>query len=77
MYGPAEIFDELPSIKEANFETIDCVLQRPDDPQLAYFFSGDNYGVIKTVPGTSEDQLVTGPKDVASNWPSLKKAGFY
>jgi hypothetical protein len=51
VYGPVETFTTWPSLKQAGFESIDCVLQRPDDPQLAYYFSGEEYAVIRVIPG--------------------------
>jgi hypothetical protein len=42
----------------------------------AYFFSGTQYARIKVIPGTLDDYIITGPKNIVDYWPSLKKAGF-
>lgn len=74
--GPKGITDYWPSLNKAGFKTLDNVL--PITAGEAYFFSGTQYARIGgIVPGTTDDYIITGPKDVASYWPSLKKAGFY
>lgn len=74
--GPKNIMDYWPSLKKAEFKTIDTVL--PISPTEAYFFCGKQYvRVDKIYPGTNDDHIVTGPKSVADYWPSLKKADFY
>lgn len=74
--GPKSIVDYWPSLKKAEFKMVDNVL--PISLTEAYFFCGEKYVRIdKIVPGQSDDHIVTGPKDVAGYWPSLKKAGFY
>ncbi|KAL0631964.1 hypothetical protein Q9L58_009167 [Maublancomyces gigas] len=76
MNGPKNICDYWPSLKKCGFNTIDAVL--PISKEEAYFFKGKQYVRIgKIVPGGSDDYIITGPKDVAGYWPSLKKAGFY
>ncbi|KAF4596227.1 hypothetical protein EYR40_008088 [Pleurotus pulmonarius] len=76
LYGPAKIMDQWPSLKQAGFTTIDACLPSPKDDSEVYFFSGDQYCLIKVVPETSNDKIITGPKSIADYWPSLKKAGF-
>ncbi|KIM41543.1 hypothetical protein M413DRAFT_27869 [Hebeloma cylindrosporum] len=74
--GPKTIVDEWPSLKQAGFTTVDAILPHPRVDSKAYFFSGDKYVLIKMTPGTTNDYIINGPKEIASEWPSLRKAGF-
>ncbi|KAF8601636.1 hypothetical protein BDV93DRAFT_585062 [Ceratobasidium sp. AG-I] len=58
------------------FKSVDTIIPEPSTTHGAYAFCGDQYARMKIVVGGYDD-LVTGPKDVAPYWPSLKKAGFY
>ncbi|KAG9080827.1 hypothetical protein FRC06_006118 [Ceratobasidium sp. 370] len=58
------------------FKEIDTIIPRPGSENGAYVFSGDQYVQLKVVVG-GHDELVSGQRDVAPYWPSLKKAGFY
>ncbi|KAG8705679.1 hypothetical protein FRC08_001517 [Ceratobasidium sp. 394] len=58
------------------FKEIDTIIPRPGSENGAYVFSGDEYVQLKVVVGGYDD-LVSGQRDVATYWPSLKKAGFY
>ncbi|KIM41606.1 hypothetical protein M413DRAFT_27916 [Hebeloma cylindrosporum] len=75
--GPNFIADEWPSLRKAGFTTIDLALTNPANTDEAYFFSGSRYVLINVKPGSNNDYIVDGPKPVADNWSSLKKAGFY
>ncbi|KIY49760.1 hypothetical protein FISHEDRAFT_17148, partial [Fistulina hepatica ATCC 64428] len=72
--GPKDISTDWPSLKEANFTTVDAVLPSPMNKYQAYFFSGERYALIQFEP--VNDFLVNGPKPITSEWPSLAKAGF-
>ncbi|KAG8793443.1 hypothetical protein FRC12_002739 [Ceratobasidium sp. 428] len=72
--GPKQIVREWPSLKTAQFAKIDAVLPTGDGYE-AYFFAGDQYALINTSPGSTDDWVINGPKKIATEWPSLKKAG--
>ncbi|MFJ1213689.1 enterotoxin A family protein, partial [Burkholderia pyrrocinia] len=74
--GPKDIASEWPSLRTAGFTSVDAALTNPDDHREAYFFSGTKYVRVRVNPGTNSDYIVVGPKDIASEWPSLRKAGF-
>ncbi|KAF8601686.1 Hemopexin [Ceratobasidium sp. AG-I] len=57
-------------------KSIDTIIPEPESNQGAYAFSGSRYVRFNVAVG-GYDELITGPKDVAPYWPSLKKAGFY
>ncbi|KAG9126157.1 hypothetical protein FRC07_004676 [Ceratobasidium sp. 392] len=48
----------------------------PYNPKEAYFFADTLYTLVVASPMTSEDKIVNGPKHIATEWPSLKAAGF-
>lgn len=75
--GPKEIVTEWPSLRDANFSTVDMALPSPEGGGETYFFSGTQYVLIKLEPGTTNDTIINGPKRVASEWPSLHQARFY
>ncbi|KAG8736269.1 hypothetical protein FRC10_009486, partial [Ceratobasidium sp. 414] len=58
------------------FKEIDTIIPRPGSENGAYMFSRDKYVQLKVIVG-GYDELVSGQRDVAPYWPSLKKAGFY
>ncbi|CAG8846465.1 34910_t:CDS:1 [Gigaspora margarita] len=74
--GPKNIVDYWPSLRKAGFNTVDSVLPSPKGDGEAYFFSGTQYVLIKVIPGTTDDYIITGPKSIADYWPSLRQAGF-
>jgi hypothetical protein len=45
--------DEWPSLKQANFDTVDVVLPNPSNSDEAYFFSGRQYALIDIQPSMS------------------------
>ncbi|KAG9082775.1 hypothetical protein FRC07_014111, partial [Ceratobasidium sp. 392] len=71
--GPKAITTGWSVIK---FKSTDTIIPRPGNDQNAYIFSGDKYVQINVVVG-GYDELISDPRDVASYWLSLKKAGFY
>ncbi|KAE8446430.1 hypothetical protein EG329_012035 [Mollisiaceae sp. DMI_Dod_QoI] len=74
--GPHVTTTRWPSLKSARFTMIDAVLPHPNNNGEAYFFSGNLYALIKINPGTSNDYIVNGPKQIMTEWPSLRSAGF-
>ncbi|KAG9126156.1 hypothetical protein FRC07_004675 [Ceratobasidium sp. 392] len=72
--GPKQLVGEWPSLKMAHFGKVDAVLPTGDGYE-AYFFARDEYALINAAPGTNSDWVINGPKKIASEWPSLKKAG--
>ncbi|KAG8723688.1 hypothetical protein FRC09_002222 [Ceratobasidium sp. 395] len=48
----------------------------PYNPQEAYFFADTRYALVSAHPMTAEDKIINGPKLIATEWPSLKAAGF-
>ncbi|KAJ8508959.1 hypothetical protein ONZ45_g8816 [Pleurotus djamor] len=75
--GPTSIQSGWPSLKAAGFDTIDVAIVSPKDASQVYCFKGDQYALIKVVPGSTTDTLLEGPMDVAGSWGALKQAGFY
>lgn len=75
--GPKVTRTEWPSLRQAGFSVVEAAIPHPTENEQAYFFSGDQYVLINVKPGTNQDSIVNGPKDVATNWPSLHQAGFY
>ncbi|KAF8651597.1 hypothetical protein AX16_004687 [Volvariella volvacea WC 439] len=75
--GPKSIVSEWPSLRNAGFSMVDAVLPSPNGNGETYFFSGNRYALIRVIPGTTDDYVINGPKTVATEWPSLKQAGFY
>ncbi|KAG8791502.1 hypothetical protein FRC12_009033 [Ceratobasidium sp. 428] len=71
--GPKQIVHEWPSLKTAQFAKIDAVLPTGYGYE-AYFFARDEYALINTSPGSTDDWVVNGPKKIFTEWPSLKKA---
>ncbi|RDX46158.1 hypothetical protein OH76DRAFT_1407290 [Lentinus brumalis] len=74
--GPRVIVDAWPSLKKAEFKTIDAVLTSPANNDEAYFFSGERYVRVKLNLGTNNDYIVDGPTQIVDGWASLKDAGF-
>ncbi|KAF9258743.1 hypothetical protein L218DRAFT_876344, partial [Marasmius fiardii PR-910] len=75
--GPKNIVAEWPSLHQAGFASVDVVLPNPNNSSEAYFFSGGQYALIKIKPDkNNDDTIVSGPKPILDNWPSLKQAGF-
>jgi len=74
--GPKKITPDWPSLSKIGFNALDAALPSPKGDGETYFFSGTQYALIKFVPGTSEDHVIDGPKDIAAEWPSLRNAGF-
>ncbi|KAI0676608.1 hypothetical protein C8Q78DRAFT_1065378 [Trametes maxima] len=74
--GPKNTVGEWPSLRQAGFKTVDAVLPNPANSDEAYFFSGERYALINIKPGSNDDYIVNGPKNIVSEWPSLRKAGF-
>ncbi|KAH7329813.1 Hemopexin-like domain-containing protein [Rhizoctonia solani] len=58
------------------FDSIDTVFARPGTERGAYFFNGAEYCQLNVVVG-GKDEHVSGPREIASYWPGLVKAGFY
>jgi len=61
---------------KTGLNSFDTIIQVPGSDKDTYVFSYNQYSRINLVVG-GNDELITGPKDVAPYWPSLKKAGFY
>jgi hypothetical protein len=59
------------------FKSLDTVIPRPGNDQNGYFFSGSKYVQLKLNVGNADDEIISGEREVAEYWPSLKKAGFY
>ncbi|KAG9084563.1 hypothetical protein FRC06_003997, partial [Ceratobasidium sp. 370] len=73
--GPRSISEGWPNM---SFKHIDMVVARTDNDQMGvYFFSGPKCVQLKVDVGGPDDKLITGEREVAEYWPSLKKAGFY
>jgi hypothetical protein len=49
-YGPKPFQEQWKALKDAKFDTIDCILPHPTEPYHAYFFSGDKYCHIEFKP---------------------------
>ncbi|CAE6489651.1 unnamed protein product [Rhizoctonia solani] len=58
------------------FDSIDTVFPRPGTERGAYFFNGSEYWQANVVVG-GKDELVSGPREIATYWPGLAKAGFF
>ncbi|KAI3608052.1 Hemopexin domain-containing protein [Moniliophthora roreri] len=75
------IVSEWPSLREVNFQMVDTVLPDPKDSNLAYFFSGSQYALIRIEPGANEDSfrasVISGPKPVRDEWWCLKHAHLH
>ncbi|KAG8737308.1 hypothetical protein FRC10_008366 [Ceratobasidium sp. 414] len=75
---PRDILANWPSLAGIGFDKIDSVLPNPENAdEEAYFFSGSRYALVKINPGTTQDEIVNGPKWVGDEWPSLKAAKLY
>lgn len=75
--GPKSIRDNWPSLRDAGFEGgIDAAIPNPSNSYEAYFFRGDQYVLIRIVPGTTNDTIINGPKPIHGNWPSLEATDF-
>ncbi|KAK0507146.1 hypothetical protein JMJ35_010184 [Cladonia borealis] len=74
--GPNIITDKWPSLRQAGFATVDAVMPNPSNKEEAYFFSGSKYALVTIKPDSTDDTIINGPKDIQTEWPSLKKAGF-
>ncbi|KIY43021.1 hypothetical protein FISHEDRAFT_54293 [Fistulina hepatica ATCC 64428] len=75
-WGPKTLIDDWPSLVQANFGFVDAVLPNPDKKEEMYFFFREKYALINTEPGTTKNHIVDGPKDISTEWPSLKEANF-
>lgn len=75
-WGPQALVGNWPSLLSAGFGNIDAVLPSPNNSQEMYFFCLEEYALIDTMPGSSADYIINGPKNIAQEWPSLREAGF-
>lgn len=77
-YGPTEIAQEWKTLVEAGFNTVDAAfaIRDPGYENQVYFFSGTKYVRIKFIPGTPQEEILSGPTDIVSGWASLDRAGF-
>jgi hypothetical protein len=73
--GPKSMI-EWPSFQKVGFTYLDAALPSPKGNGETYFFSGTQCALIKVTPGTTDDHVIDGPKDIATAWPSLRTAGF-
>ncbi|PIL27047.1 transporter [Ganoderma sinense ZZ0214-1] len=69
---PMLIVQRWSCLVAANIFTVDAVLSNRANKHEAYFFSGEFYALVNI----SEDRIVNGPKEIISEWPSLRAAGF-
>jgi len=75
--GPKFIVDDWPSLSKIMFAGwIDAVLPIPNNTKQMYFFSGEDYALINADPRTPNDVVIDGPKNIITEWPSLRNAGF-
>ncbi|KAL6012335.1 hypothetical protein ACLOJK_002822 [Asimina triloba] len=65
------ISEGYPSLRGTIFESgIDAAFASHSYNE-AYIFKGDSYAVINFAPGTTNDYIINGPKQILPNWPSL------
>jgi hypothetical protein len=48
--GPKSFHEAWKALKDAKFDTIDCILPHPTEPYQAYFFPGERYCHIEFKP---------------------------
>ncbi|KAG6550501.1 hypothetical protein Mapa_007975 [Marchantia paleacea] len=75
--GPKSIVGYWPSLRDAGFDTVDAILPSSKGNGEVYFFKGSQYVLVKVIPGTTNDYIITGPKSIGDYWPSLRQAGFF
>ncbi|QRV97889.1 hemopexin domain protein [Ceratobasidium sp. AG-Ba] len=70
--GPKSISEGWPAIP---FHSIDAIFPEPRTHINFYVFSGTKYAKIVIGEG-GKQELITGPTDVAPDWPALHEAGI-
>ncbi|MFI1303021.1 hemopexin repeat-containing protein [Streptomyces sioyaensis] len=74
--GPKAITEGWPSLKGTVFEKgVDAALRSSRKDEV-YLFKGDQYALVKSAPGTTDDKIINGPKAITEGWPSLKGTVF-
>ncbi|KAK3312374.1 Hemopexin-like domain-containing protein [Apodospora peruviana] len=76
VFGPRRIGDKWKTLAQAGFFTVDAVLPVPGHVDQAYFFSGDEYVKVRFTAGTSQEEILYGPRKIWDEWKTLAKAGF-
>ncbi|KAL4874289.1 Hemopexin-like domain-containing protein [Aspergillus karnatakaensis] len=74
VYSPTEIAKEWPGVSKAGLDSVDAVLQVPEDKARytgeTYFFYKDRYARVQVVP-SKPDVLPWGPARWENHWKSL------
>ncbi|KAF8873095.1 hypothetical protein CPB85DRAFT_601553 [Mucidula mucida] len=76
-WGPRTIIKDWPSLVQANFGYVDAVLLNPNNQQQMYFFFRKKCARIHIKSGQTDEHIIDKPKNISTEWPSLKKAGFH
>ncbi|KAG8742106.1 hypothetical protein FRC12_015443 [Ceratobasidium sp. 428] len=66
------ISDGWPSLAKAGFDRVDGALLVPGKPDEAYIFSGEKYARIRFTEGSTNDELLGGPKAITTGWSVIK-----
>lgn len=75
--GPGPISDLWPGAEDAQFDTIDSVLDDPNDWGKSYFFSGDRYVVAQYNINIGKYETVSGPASINDDWLGIQQAEFF
>lgn len=70
LHNCSPIAQNWASLKKAGFDHVDGAIMATDSTTEAVFFSGEKYCRVSFKEGSFDDELLDGPRDIATDWPS-------